>query len=118
MSRVLALVPDLLFASKVQAMLAGEGHEVRIASAPPDPEQLDHTDVLVVDLADRGLDGVEVVRALRVGERAPRVRVLGFFAHVEPEVRERALQAGFDLVVPRSRMAREGAALVARLGDG
>jgi hypothetical protein len=31
---------------------------------------------------------------------------------VEPEVRERAEQAGFDLVVPRSRMNREAAALV------
>jgi hypothetical protein len=27
-------------------------------------------------------------------------------------VRARALEAGFDLVVPRSRMAREGVALV------
>jgi hypothetical protein len=42
------------------------------------------------------------------------VRSLGFFAHVQPEVRERALQAGFDLVVPRSRMARDGA----QLADG
>jgi hypothetical protein len=40
------------------------------------------------------------------------VRTLGFFAHVQPEVRERALNAGFDLVVPRSRMAREGPVLV------
>jgi hypothetical protein len=31
---------------------------------------------------------------------------------VEPEVRERALAAGFDQVVPRSRMAREGGQLV------
>jgi hypothetical protein len=30
-------------------------------------------------------------------------------------VRERALAAGFDQVVPRSRMAREGAELVTRL---
>jgi hypothetical protein len=31
---------------------------------------------------------------------------------VEPQARERALQAGFNLVVPRSRMAREGPRLV------
>jgi hypothetical protein len=43
------------------------------------------------------------------------VRTVGFFAHVEHEVRERALAAGFDQVVPRPRMHREGAALVARL---
>jgi hypothetical protein len=34
---------------------------------------------------------------------------------VETDVRDRGRKAGFDLVVPRSRMAREGAALVDRL---
>ena len=42
-------------------------------------------------------------------------RTLGFYSHVDAPARERAEQAGFDLVVPRSRMAREGAALVRRL---
>ena len=43
------------------------------------------------------------------------MRTLAFFSHVDTEVGERARAAGFDLVVPRSRMAREGAQLVARL---
>lgn len=119
MARVLALVPDLLFASKVQAMLAGDGHEVELASSEPDAwDQVAGTDVLVVDLTDPDLDGVGIVDTLRSGGEMHDVRVLGFFAHVEPEVRERALAAGFDLVVPRSRMAREGAALVTRLAEG
>ena len=37
---------------------------------------------------------------------------LGFYSHVEQDVRRRAEQAGFERVVPRSRMAREAAALV------
>ena len=40
---------------------------------------------------------------------------LAFYSHVETDVRELAEQAGFELVVPRSRMAREGGALVERL---
>jgi hypothetical protein len=43
------------------------------------------------------------------------VKVLAFYSHVEADVRAQAEQAGFDLVIPRSRMAREGAALVGRL---
>jgi hypothetical protein len=38
--------------------------------------------------------------------------VIGFYAHVDQDVRRRAEQAGFDLVVPRSRMNREMAGLV------
>ena len=41
--------------------------------------------------------------------------LLGFYSHVDVETRQRAEQAGFDLVVPRSRMAREMPELVARL---
>jgi hypothetical protein len=41
--------------------------------------------------------------------------VLAFFAHVEPGVRERALAAGVELAVPRSRIARDGPALLASL---
>jgi hypothetical protein len=37
---------------------------------------------------------------------------LGFYSHVEQDVRRKAEEAGFDRVVPRSRMAREAAALV------
>ncbi len=40
---------------------------------------------------------------------------LGFYSHVDQDTRTRAEEAGFDLVVPRSRMAREMGALVDRL---
>jgi hypothetical protein len=39
-------------------------------------------------------------------------KTLAFYLHTDVETRTRALDAGMDLVVPRSRMAREGAALV------
>ena len=38
---------------------------------------------------------------------------LAFYSHVEADVRAAARRAGVGLVVPRSRMAREGASLVA-----
>src|SRR5207244_11254917 len=75
-------------------------------------------EVLVVALTDATLRGAEEVRALRDAGALSRTRTLGFYSHVEAEARERAQRAGFDLVVPRSRMAREGAALVARLAAG
>jgi hypothetical protein len=107
-ARVTALVPDLLFGSNVQGALSAAGHEVALVGAA---DAVDPTaDVLVVDLM---ADGVDPVALARLGPRT-----LGFFAHVEPEVRARAVAAGFDLVVPRSRMHREGAALVAQLAAG
>jgi CheY-like chemotaxis protein len=121
MARVLALVPDLLFGSRVQGALAAAGHDVELigdpsvlrdrlaegtASAPA---------VLVVDLTDADLDGAGILESLSREGGLGRTRTLAFYSHVDAPARERAERAGFELVVPRSRMAREGGELVARL---
>lgn len=119
MAAVLALVPDLLFGSKVKAMLEGAGHAVDMAASETDVwDEIAGTDVLVVDLATDAVDGIGLLDTLKAGGEANRVRTLGFYAHVDAETKRRAEAAGFDLVVPRSRMAREGADLVARLAAG
>jgi CheY-like chemotaxis protein len=116
MARVAALIPDLLFGSKVQSALEGAGHEVDLITGALEAwDEIGGIDVLVVDLTSPDVDGIELFESLATGGELHEVRSLGFFAHVEPEVRKRALHAGFDLVVPRSRMAREGAELVAGL---
>jgi hypothetical protein len=121
MTRVLALVPDLLFGSRVQGSLAAAGHEVeliadeaalrgRLGDGAQKPAA-----VLVVDLTNEDLDGASIVESLAGGGLLARIRTLGFYSHVDAQARVRAEQAGFDLVVPRSRMAREGAGLIERL---
>jgi DNA-binding NarL/FixJ family response regulator len=124
MARVLALVPDLLFGSRVQGALTAAGDDVElIGDAPRLRERLSapeapRAQVLVVDLTDAQLDGVAVHESLAQQGLLDRVRTLAFYSHVDAETGARAREAGFDLVVPRSRMAREGAELVARLaGD-
>jgi hypothetical protein len=108
--RVVAFVPDLLFGSSVHAALSAAGHEVELvaqleAEAP--------ADALVVDLTADAPARIETARPVI----ARGVPALAFYAHVEADVRELADQAGFELVVPRSRMAREGAELVTKLGS-
>jgi CheY-like chemotaxis protein len=116
MARVAALIGDLLFGSKVQAALEAAGHEVDLISGALEAwDEVGGIDLLVVDLTSPDVDGVELFETLATGGELHDVRTLGFFAHVQPEVRERALAAGFDQVVPRSRMAREGAQLVEAL---
>ena len=75
-------------------------------------------DALIVDLASTGFDGVALVERLRGEGELGDTRTLGVYSHVDADTKRRADAAGFDLVVPRSRMAREGAALVERLITG
>jgi hypothetical protein len=97
MARVALDCPDLLFGSKLQGALRAAGHEVVGAREP--------ADLLVVDLTADPDERIE----RSAGAELPR---LGFYSHVEQDVRRRAEEAGFERVVPRSRMNREAAALV------
>jgi DNA-binding NarL/FixJ family response regulator len=124
MARVLALVPDLLFGSRVQGALTAAGHDVeliagegRLRERLDDPEATP-ADVLVVDLTNEDFDGAAILESLSAAGELKDVRTLAFYAHVDAHVRERAERAGFGLTVPRSRMAREGAQLIALLTDG
>jgi CheY-like chemotaxis protein len=111
---VVALFDDLLLGSNVLGMLRAAGHEARLAGSA-EQARPDGARVLIVDLASGGFDGVEVVEGLRASGELGDTRTLGVYSHVDAATKSRAEAAGFDLVVPRSRMAREGAALVERL---
>jgi hypothetical protein len=113
-ARVAAFVPDLLFGSNVIGALRAGGHEAVLISEL-DSLEPDTVDVLVVDLTADAPERIALVGSTLGGRRPP---TLAFYSHVETEVREAAQEAGFELVVPRSRMAREGAALVDRMAVG
>jgi DNA-binding NarL/FixJ family response regulator len=121
MARVLALTADLLFGSRIQGDLTAAGNDVELIGdearlrARLGEADKPVVDALVVDLTDAQLDGATVVETLAADGALDALKTLGFYSHVEASTRERAEQAGFDLIVPRSRMAREGAQLVERL---
>jgi DNA-binding NarL/FixJ family response regulator len=112
-ARVVAVFDDLLLGSNVLGMLRAAGHEATLTGgADVHPNW---ADVLIVDLGAASFDGVAIVTALTESGDLGETRTLGVYSHVDADTRNRAQAAGFDLVVPRSRMAREGAQLVDRL---
>jgi hypothetical protein len=100
MARIQSLVTDLMLSSRVSESLGSAGHEV---SGGPEPDP--SVDLIVADL-----DSVDAAAVAAAGPPT-----LGFHSHVDTETRATALAAGFDKVVPRSRMARELPDLVAAL---
>ena len=116
MARVALLCPDLLFGSNVEGALRAAGHDVtRYDGEDMARAAVSESDVLVVDLNADEYDGAVLVESMRMGRELEGVPVLGFHAHLDQATRARAEQAGYDLVVPRSRMAREAAELVGGL---
>lgn len=104
MARIVAIAPDLMLGTRIQETLSAAGHDVSLAPSAAEAP-LDDAELLVVDVERENPEAV-------VGLGVP---VLGFYPHTDAELRERADAAGVDLVVPRSRLAREMPQLVAQL---
>lgn len=104
MARVVAVAPDLLLGSKIEAMLSAAGHGVTLSPSLAEATFGD-ADLVVADL------DAESPKALaELG-----IPVLGYYSHVNAATRQAAEAAGIALVVPRSRMSRELPQLVERL---
>jgi enhancing lycopene biosynthesis protein 2 len=100
--KVLAVVDDMFFASKIRAVAEAVGVEI---SFPRTKESLIEkardAKLVIVDLHNQKFD------PLTVPEAVGAVRTLGFFSHVEVELQRRALAAGYGQVVPRSVFTRD-----------
>jgi len=94
-ARVAIVCPDLLFGSRIESGVTGAGHELVQAGDSPD---LVIADIEAVD-----------PKTIKGPKR------LGFYPHVQGELKKKAFDAGFDIVVPRSRMNRELRELIERL---
>ncbi len=102
---VIAVIDDMFLASKVRATAKALG---MMAVFPRGLDALRHIitnstpDIIVVDLQHAKLDAISVGRELKTDERLAGIPVVGFFSHVEVELQRKAVQAGYDQVMPRS----------------
>lgn len=107
MARIVAIAPDLMLGTKIVETLSAAGHEVSLSPSASEAP-LEEAELLVADLENENPEAL-----LGIG-----VPVLGFYQHTNVELRELAEAAGVDLVVPRSRLAREMPQLVDGLLGG
>ncbi len=106
MARIAAISADLLLGSKVEATLTAAGHDVKLSPSLTDAP-LEGIELLVADL-----DAEDPTALAALG-----IPVLGYYSHVNAETKKASEAAGVDLVVPRSRMARELVTLTEGLLD-
>jgi CheY-like chemotaxis protein len=73
----------------------------------------DLPELILVDLHHQKLDAVELASELKANETSKGVPLLGFFSHVQADLQRRAVQAGYDGVLPRSIFSRDLARILA-----
>jgi DNA-binding NarL/FixJ family response regulator len=101
---VVAVIPDLFFATRVQAQVARLGGEVRFV---PSQEELGpllqevRPRLVLVDLSARGWDPAAAIAAAKAGGAD---RVVAFGPHKDLAARSGALAAGADRWVANQRL--------------
>jgi hypothetical protein len=117
-ARVAVFTPDLMFGSAMIELLKGGGHEgvlcedgaALAACLAERPAR-----VLIADATADALARLELVGRARATGSLDGMTTVAVYSHVDGDARTIAEEAGFDLVVPRSRMTREGADLIERV---
>src|SRR5882762_3555795 len=115
--RVVMVVPDLFFATRITTTAARLG----VAIQAPAPQEalavirLLPPDLVVLDLRAQG-DPLALARSLKADPATRHIPVVGFYPHVEGALREAALAAGIDQVLPRSAFTARLASLLT--GEG
>ena len=112
----ISVVDDMFFASKIRAVAEAAGVEIsfpRSQEAVVAKARETKPGLIVVDLHNQRIDPVALARELKADEELRRIKLLGFFSHVQTELKKNALSAGFDEVIPRSVFARDLAGILA-----
>ena len=113
-----ALVTDLIFATRIGGTAGQAGLECRIVRSVGDLEAAvrAHRPALVLlDLQADGIVGPDAVARTR--EADPDTRVVGFVSHVEKDLAAAAAAAGAE-VLPRSRFVHQLPELLAAAAEG
>ena len=107
---VISVVDDLFFASKIRAVAEAVGAEIsspRSQEAIVSKARATKPRLILVDLHNQRIDPLTLARELKSDEELRNIKLIAFFSHVQTELQQKALAAGFDQVIPRSVFTRD-----------
>ena len=94
--KVVAVVDDLLFTVKISDMAKRTGLPVEFVKSAPD----------VLEANTHALDPIELIGSLKGDPKTKGVSLLGYVSHVHGELKQRAHDAGCDMVMARSAFSQ------------
>jgi len=122
MSRqIIAAVDDLFFASKIRAVAEHLGVSIEFArsdQAVRESLSKETPDLIILDLHSQKVPAVALAKEIRADERLGKVKLVGFFSHVETQMAADAQKAGFDQVLPRSAFTNRLAEILSESNSG
>ena len=106
---IIAAVEDIFFAAKIRATAEHLGIEVRFIKsidALIESARAERPTLIIADLHAERLKPDALAEKLKSDEHLKNIPLIGFFSHVQTDLQRRALESGFDRVLPRSAFTK------------
>jgi len=110
MPGVIAAVDDLFFGAKIQETARRLNIPLRLVRTPEElaaEARVSHPALVILDLNATGCRPLDGIRQLKADPELRNIPTLGFFSHVQQELKAAAAEAGCDRIVARSVFALE-----------
>ncbi|MEE9253059.1 MAG: response regulator [Thermodesulfobacteriota bacterium] len=108
--KVIAFIDDLMFRSKVNAAakaLSLDVEYIRDSAGIEESLEASRPCLMVLDLHIKSLDPLQTIKLLKSKPGLSDVPLLGYFSHVQDDLKKMAEEAGCDTVLPRSKFSAD-----------
>jgi CheY-like chemotaxis protein len=106
--KVLAVLDDLFFTVKINESAKRAGLPVEFVKSEQDvlEKAKSHPALIILDLNYAGVDPLSLVQRLKSEPETRSISVLGYVSHVQGELKQKAHEAGCNMVLARSAFSQ------------
>ena len=107
--KILAVLEDLFFRVKISDAAKRSGLDVEFVKAEQDAlaaAQADTPLLIILDLNCNGVNPLKLVGKLKGDSGLKQVSVIAFLSHIQGELKQKAHEAGCDMVLARSAFSQ------------
>ena len=107
--KVLAVVEDLLFTVKINDAAKRVGLDVEFVKSEPDvldKAKAEKPLLVIIDLNCNCVDPIPLITSLKSSPETKSISVIGFLSHIQGELKQKAQEAGANIVMARSAFSQ------------
>jgi PleD family two-component response regulator len=107
--KILAVVDDLLFTVKISDAAKRAGLEAEFVKSEKDViEKATHEDplLIILDLNNNSVQPLELISKLKGDHDLRHISLIGYLSHVQGELKQKAQEAGANIVMARSAFSQ------------
>ena len=106
--KIIAVVADLFFSVKITDTAKRAGLEVVYAKTEQDALELAKTAplLMILDLNNNNVEAVKLISQLKGSPETKSVNLVGFVSHIQGELKQKAHDAGCNMVLARSAFSQ------------